>query len=141
MSSENFMVNGSCLCEAVKLKMNLPEKVLNACHCGMCRKWTSGPLFTVESGESAHVEGRESISTYNSSEWAERSFCKNCGTHLFYHLKNTNLYFYSAGLFKESADFKFKAQIYIDAKPACYEFSNKTETMTEAEVMAKFAPN
>ena len=51
------------------------------------------------------------------------------------------IFFTSAGLFKESADFKFKAQIYIDAKPACYEFSNKTETMTEAEVMAKFAPN
>jgi hypothetical protein len=141
MSSEKFPVNGTCLCGVVKIEINLPEKIFNACHCGMCRKWTSGPLFTVESKESAHIEGKESIATYSSSEWAERSFCKNCGTHLYYHLKNSNLYFYSAGLFKETSDFKFQAQIYIDAKPICYEFANKTVTMTEAEVMAKFMPS
>lgn len=141
MSAENFPVNGSCICNAVKIKVSVAEKNFNVCHCGMCRNWTSGPFFTIDSAEIAEIEGADSITAYNSSEWAERAFCKKCGTHLYYHLKNTPMYFYSSGIFKETLDFKFNMQIYIDAKPACYEFANKTETMTEAEVMAKFAPN
>lgn len=137
--SSGKQINGSCLCGAVAVKISPPENVFDACHCGMCRKWAGGPVMTVEGGKQPEVTGVDSISVYNSSEWAERGFCKHCGTHLFYRLKNTDFCNFSAGLFKEVENFKFHMQIYTDAKPACYEFANKTEMMTEAEVIAKFS--
>lgn len=139
MSFENQPINGSCLCGAIAIKINPPSNIFDACHCGMCRKWASGPVFTVEGGDHPHLTGTESITLYSSSEWAERGFCKHCGTHLFYRLKDSNFCNFSAGLFKEVENFKFNVQIFIDSKPSCYEFSNKTEMMTEAEVIAKFS--
>lgn len=141
MSSEKQQINGSCLCGAVAIKISPPSNTFGACHCGMCRKWASGPIMTVEGGDHPELSGKDSIAIYSSSEWAERGFCKHCGTHLFYRFKGSNSGFFSIGLFKETENFKFSTQIYIDAKPSCYEFANETETMTEAEVMTKFSQN
>jgi hypothetical protein len=38
-------------------------------------------------------------------------------------------------------EFEFTEQIFIDRKPAYYDFANQTVTLTEAEVLAKFAPS
>lgn len=140
MDSTIQTISGACLCGAVKIKATPPKKVFDACHCSMCRKWAGGPVLTIEAGDHSEMSGQESIAVYSSSDWAERGFCKHCGSHLFYRLKNSNFCNFSAGLFKEAENFKFHVQIFIDSKPACYEFANKTEMMTEAEVIAKFSP-
>ncbi len=132
--------SGSCLCGAVKVVASLEKEEFDACHCGMCRKWGGGPALTIDGGSNVQLEGREFISVYNSSDWAERGFCKSCGTHLFYRLKNSNYCNFSLGLFEDVDKLKFQMQIFIDCKPKFYEFANKTETMTEAEVIAKFGP-
>ena len=80
---------GSCLCKTVQVEFPLEQEVFDACHCGMCRKWGGGPAFTVNGGLKASFKGEEFISIYRSSEWAERGFCKACGTHLFYRLKES----------------------------------------------------
>lgn len=139
MNSEAQSISGTCLCGGVQITIAPSQKIFDACHCGMCRKWSSGPVFTVEGGKHPQVTGEENISVYSSSDWAERGFCKNCGTHLFYRLKDLSFCNFSAGLFKEVENFKFHVQIFIDSKPACYEFANKTEMMTEAEVIAMFS--
>jgi len=132
-------ISGVCLCGAVTIKANPAKNIFDACHCTMCRKWGGGPALTIEGGSDMQMSGQEFISTYDSSQWAERGFCKRCGSHLFYHLKGSNFWNFSAGLFKETDDFKFHVQIFVDSKPPCYDFVNKTEMMTEAEVLAKFA--
>ena len=80
----------------------------------------------------------ENIQTYGSSDWAERGFCKTCGTNIYYQLKQSGDYSLAAGLFGEEVNFKFEEQIFIDKKPDYYAFANQTEELTEAEVMAKF---
>jgi hypothetical protein len=138
MNTQKY-INGSCLCEAVTIEVAPDKKIFDACHCGMCRKWGGGPVFTIESSIDAKLSGEEFITVYDSSDWAERAFCKRCGTHLFYRLKNSKMWNFCAGLFKETEHFKFHLQIFTDFKPANYDFANKTEMMTEAEVMAKYA--
>ena len=32
--------------------------------------------------------GASNIARYDSSEWAQRGFCRNCGSNLFYQLKD-----------------------------------------------------
>jgi hypothetical protein len=132
-------MQGHCLCGAITV--TIPESQgLAACHCGMCRRWGGGPYLAVHSGTELQVQGTEKLKTYRSSEWAERAFCGECGTHLYYKLLPSNEYFPTAGLFPDRDTFKLETQIYIDNKPSYYSFANETATMTEAEVVAQFMP-
>ena len=131
-------MNGTCLCGAITIQ-TLSHKTIDACHCGMCRRWGGGPALGIMCGTDVTIEGTEQLKTYQSSEWAERAFCGECGTHLFYRLLPTNEYFVPAGLFQDETDFEFKEQIFIDQKPSYYEFANQTVNLTQSEVFAKFA--
>lgn len=106
----------------------------------MCRSWGGGPALTVESSGNIEFEGEEYISIYGSSEWAERGFCKNCGSNLFYRLKDKSHSFcnFNLGTLENHDDFDFTTQIYIDSKPNNYSFSNETKNMTEKEVLEAF---
>lgn len=132
-------INGSCLCGSVQIEAQPKKEIFDACHCGMCRKWSGSPALMIEGDENTKYKGQEFITIYDSSDWAQRGFCKKCGTHLFYKLKGANYSSVSMGLFKETEKFKFHVQIYVDSKPACYDFANQTQMMTEAEVIAKFS--
>ncbi|MEZ4704411.1 MAG: GFA family protein [Bdellovibrionota bacterium] len=132
---------GSCLCKKVKATAtHVPHKI-GVCHCGMCRKWAGGPFFCVNVGTDVVFKGTENIALYDSSEWAERGFCKSCGTHIFYRLKSNQHHFMAVGFFDSEQPFQFDHQIFIDKKPSYYEFLNQTSTMTEEEVFAMFAPS
>ena len=131
-------MQGHCLCGAVTL--TTPTQAhMSACHCGMCRRWGGGPLLAVHCGADVTVTGTDHVEVYRSSDWAERAFCRRCGTHLYYHLLPMNEYVLPAGLFGDQP-FDFHLQIYVDHKPAAYDFANRTAMMTEAEVIAKFMP-
>lgn len=131
-------MKGQCLCGAITVQA--PDKTsIDACHCGMCRRWGGGPALGIACGSEVKIEGADSLKVYQSSEWAERAFCGSCGTHIFYRLLPTNEYFLPAGLFQDETKFEFKEQIFIDRKPDFYEFANQTVNLTEAEVFAKFA--
>jgi hypothetical protein len=85
------------------------------------------------------VEDATSLGIYRSSEWAERGFCRQCGTPLFYRLVGKDFYVVSAEAFDDKADFRLTSQIFIDEKPAYYDFANRTHNMTGAEVFAAFS--
>ncbi|MBY4675425.1 GFA family protein [Marinobacterium arenosum] len=138
--SDTFEASGSCLCGATRLTAKATSRSVGACHCGMCRKWTGGPLLAVDCGTEVSLEGGENIACYASSDWAERGFCKQCGSHLFYRLKQSGQYIVPAGLLDGDAALHFDHQIFIDRKPDYYSFANPTEDMTEAEVFAKYMP-
>ena len=129
---------GSCLCGAVKIKADNLESNAGICHCDMCRRWSGGPLFAVDGGSDVSFEGEENIGVYQSSDWAERGFCKICGSNLYYRLKQKNQFVRMAGLFDES-DYILDHQIFIDSKPDYYHFGNETKNMTGEEVFAYFA--
>ena len=129
---------GSCLCGAIRITANNFKNKVGACHCGMCRKWGGGPLMAVNCGSDVSFEGKENISVFNSSDWAERGFCKKCGSHLFYRLKESQQHIIPVGLFDNQELFVFNNQVFIDKKPSFYSFANKTHDMTEAEVFEKY---
>jgi hypothetical protein len=79
-------------------------------------------------GPAVH-EASEHIGVYASSEWAERAFCKLA----------TGEYFVPAGVF-DSQDFELASQIYVDKKPAYYDFANHTPMLTEQQVIEQYAP-
>jgi len=95
-------------------------------------------MLAVHCGPGVAFSGRQAPARYRSSDWAERGFCATCGTHLFYHLLPTDEYIVPAGLFQDRA-FELTSQIFIDEKPAYYEFANHTPTLTGEQVFAQFA--
>jgi hypothetical protein len=106
----------------------------------MCRKWTGGPFMAIDCGTDVSIIGEGDVSVFDSSPWAERGFCSKCGTHLFYRIKQKKQYIVPVGLLDDDPSFVFGHQVFIDEKPAYYQFSNKTENMTGGEVFAKYAP-
>lgn len=132
---EKFEGKGSCLCGAVKFTTSNASKSMEACHCGMCRKWGGGPLMATRCEREVTFDGEENISVYESSKWAERGFCKLCGSHLFFRLKGTHNHYVPVGLFDQQGFFMFAKQSCVDRKPSFYSFENKTENLTEAQLM------
>ncbi len=130
---------GTCLCGAVRVVARTKNNSIGACHCTMCRKWGGGPLFASECETDVAFEGTEYISTFNSSDWAERGFCQKCGTHLFYRLKQQGHYAIPVGFFDDGDQWKLAEQIFIDQKPSFYSFAERTKDLTGEEVFAQYS--
>ena len=96
--------------------------------------------MALDCGTDVTFDNQSNISIYNSSDWAERGFCKLCGSHLFYRLKQSQQYHIPAGLFENNEKFIFDHQVFIDKKPSFYSFANKTNDKTEAQAFAQYAP-
>lgn len=138
--SDNRSGKASCLCGSVVIIASHMNDDVGACHCGMCRKWGGGPALAIDCGTDVTIEGNENVTVYDSSPWAERAFCKKCGTHLFYRLKEQSQYMVPAGFFQDQKGLHFDRQYFIDKKPEYYSFANETKNLTEAEVFALYAP-
>ncbi|MEC9376164.1 MAG: GFA family protein [Pseudomonadota bacterium] len=126
---------GQCLCGAVTYIAKDVHYALHSCHCKMCQRWYGGPAFAAPVG-SITFNGEEFIRRYNSSDWAERGFCKNCGTGLFFRMKETDRYFVGMGTFDDLALFKLSGEIYIEHKPSAYDFVGDHPRMTGEEFTA-----
>ncbi len=127
--------HGGCLCGAVRFTATLRQHKFGVCHCGSCRKWASGPYFAVGCGRQVTFEDETELAIYASSEWAERGFCRKCGTSLFYRLRDAGNYQMALGAFDDAGDLEFASQVFIDEKPASYDFANATRKMTGRQVI------
>ncbi len=131
------MKTATCLCGKVSIEVQDFHTEVGACHCSMCRKWGSGPLLTVNggTGDQIKITPENLVTRYQSSEWAERGFCSNCGSNLFYRLLPTDFYSIPIDLFDEQEDANLTVEVYYDQKPKYYDFANETQKLTEAEIM------
>ena len=138
----NNFVSGesSCLCGSVKIKANSINPKITVCHCDMCRKWGGGPALALQCGTEIEIEGSGKLNIFDSSDWAERGFCANCGTHLFYRIKGSGEYSIPVGFFPELTGLEIEMQYFSDQRSDYYCFANKTKELTAAEVFAKYAP-
>jgi hypothetical protein len=80
-------IGGSCLCGAVAFSMQLPSKWCAHCHCSMCRKAHGAGYVTWVGFEQEQVtfdRGCGQLGWYESSPGAQRGFCRQCGSSLFF---------------------------------------------------------
>jgi hypothetical protein len=131
-------ISGRCLCGAVSFTANVPTRDVGACHCSMCRHWTSGPFLALEHRGALIFNGAENIAVYKSSEWGERAFCKACGTSLYWRLSGSDEYAISAGTLDDPSTLRLRTEIFIEEKPSYYAFANETKKLTGDEAMATF---
>jgi len=129
----------SCLCGCVKITVKEVKPEVSACHCGSCRRWGGGPFLAVQCGSQVDFEGAEHIKEYDSSAWAKRGFCQECGTHLYFYFNKAGTYNMPVGIFSNLENLHMAMQYYTDKRPDYYCFANQTNEMTEAEILTYFA--
>lgn len=129
-------VHGKCLCGAVTISVAQMKPLIDVCHCEMYRRWGGGPFMGM-SGESFTVGGKEHITSYPSSEWAERAFCSKCGSHLWFRFTPSDHYSFTAGLLNVRSGVEIHQQIFVDEKPDFYDLAQQTPMKTGAEIIAE----
>ena len=137
---------GKCLCGAVKFTVRDLADDFGACHCKMCQRWAGSSMLNVTvPNNTITFDGSNNIQTYKSSDWAERAWCSQCGSGIWYKVTADTefggTYHIPVGLFDDPSGLKLKRQFFTDTPRAGYSFADKTENMTEADVWAKYAPN
>lgn len=134
-----IQLTGRCLCGQVEINAKTVHPQAHVCHCNMCRKWGGSPTHSVHCGTEVSFSNPESISIYQSCDWAELGFCKHCGSHLFYRFLDGGNYILSTGSLDNADAFELSQQIFIEEKPAYYSYANETENLTGEQVFAMYA--
>lgn len=128
------------MCGAVTYTAEVHGQI-SACHCGMCRRWGSGPYLAI-GADRVEWSGADDITTFTSSAWAERGFCAKCGSNLFYRItaegKMQGFTSLAFGTLDDPSGVELTREWFIDKKPDAYTLAGERETITEAEVMAMF---
>lgn len=136
--------SGQCMCGAVSFVARDVQDTFGVCHCEMCRRWTGSALLEVSlPTENVSWRGEGKIKTRKSSAWAERAWCDDCGTGLYFKVTQEGEFFGKVdlpiGLFDDPDGFRMSHEIYIDHKPDSFAFVADGHTqLTRADCVAKF---
>lgn len=137
---------GKCMCGTVAFTATDLPDVFGACHCEMCRRWTGSAFLEVSIPEgNVTWEGKAHIARLQSSEWAERAWCRKCGSALYYRVTMegewSGTYDISLGLFDDPDAFTFSHEIFIDHKPDSFAYAGQEgrKTLTRQDCIDKFA--
>ncbi|GCF95029.1 aldehyde-activating protein [Enterococcus florum] len=132
------MKQGHCLCGEVTLSIPDVSYDITVCHCHMCQRFFGSPFLSTSglTSDQFQLSGQTSIQRYASSEWAERGFCKTCGSSLFYCSLNDKEYYFPIGLF-EQLEGILTNEIFYNCKPEFYSLEGQTVKLTEEEFLTQ----
>ena len=86
------VVQGGCLCGAVRFDIRPPTQVSAHCHCSMCRRAHGAAFVTwvrLPKEQLTIVAAEDKLLRYRSSPPATRSFCAVCGSSLFFESEDS----------------------------------------------------
>ena len=86
------MIDGGCLCGAVRYRIDGAPVDAGFCHCRLCQRSTGAPVtawLTVARGGFSYTKGR--AASFASSLAARREFCTDCGTQLVFREADSEL--------------------------------------------------
>ena len=126
------------MCGAVALIARGVSEEASACHCAMCRRWSGGPFLAVGAEALEVLAG--SPRTVQSSEWAERGFCSDCGSSLFFRLTaagpHHGITTVAYGALEDPSGIRVTTEWFHDRKPGGYALAGDLKAITEAEAFA-----
>ena len=132
-------IHGQCLCGGVAFTHSEPGPI-SACHCRMCQRWT-GSVFIDMMVEDDQIEFQrdDTLAWYNSSDWAQRGFCVNCGSSLFYRMKHDGAHWaVLVGSLDIPPGQTISEEIFVDEKPDLYDLAGDRPRLTGEETIARF---
>lgn len=135
-------IEGKCQCGACVVSIVPAEDTVHICYCDMCRAWT-GPGMMAAKCAPNDLRYEGPVKTRQSSPWAERAWCDECGSSLFYRVtadgKWQGVAHVSVGLFPNAAGLTLAGELYTERRPEGYAFKGDLHGLTGAELEAMFA--
>jgi hypothetical protein len=116
---------GGCLCGGVRYEVRGTLRPVIMCHCTQCRRVT-GHFMAATAARLAdfHLTAREPLRWYQSSPQAQRGFCANCGSTLFWKDAGRDYVSITAGTLDDSSGLSVAGHIFVDDKGAYYEIDD-----------------
>lgn len=116
--------SGSCLCTAVRYRVNGPLRPVVMCHCIQCRKQTGHVMAaTAVSRDDLDIEDTEALGWYRSSDSAERGFCRVCGSTLFWRGDGRDYIAIAAGSLDGDTGLTLHGHVYCEFKGDYYDIT------------------
>ena len=114
------MLEGSCLCNAVRYQINGKLGPAMMCHCSKCRK-ASGSAYatnaTVKLSDFHLLGGEQQLTEFESTPGVFRAFCNQCGSPLFSRREATPDFIrIRMGTLDTPIDIKPVAHIFVSSK-------------------------
>ena len=110
------VLTGGCQCGAVRYAL-YAEPDVGICHCRMCQKATGG-LFLASAGvplaQFTWTKGEPAV--FQSSSVAERGFCRECGTPLFFRYLAKDTIDVTIGSLDDPAAAKPASQVGVESR-------------------------
>jgi hypothetical protein len=118
------MKTGSCLCGAVQYEVHGPLRPVIACHCVQCRKQTGTYMSaTAAKNEYLKLTEERGLKWFRSSEKAQRGFCGECGSALFWKEDGRNYTAITAGSIDGSTGLALEGHIFCASAGDYYEIA------------------
>ncbi len=128
---------GQCLCGAVKFKAADMADTFSTCYCDACQRWAGGPYNGVSvPSENLKYEGRAHIGVIKITDFAERAFCKKCGSGIWWRLTRgqyVGKISIPVGLLDDRSGLALSDEMYSDYKDHTNERPEGVAQMTSAE--------
>ena len=125
MVDEERHLTGGCLCGAVTFSVKGRMREVVACHCSQCRKQTGNFFATTNAAEADVTFTKTSgLKWFRSSDVAERGFCHECGSILFWRRFDSETISITAGSLDGKTGLYICEHIYVADKPDWYEITD-----------------
>ncbi|PCI59893.1 MAG: aldehyde-activating protein [Kordiimonadales bacterium] len=125
MDTNTEVTTGGCLCGAVRYEIKGPLRDIVNCHCSMCQK--------LHGIYGAHSKARKinitmtnetGLSWYKTSDVAQRGFCRDCGSSLFWQPFDLDATGIIAGSLDGPTNLKTMGHIFVGEKSDFYEITD-----------------
>jgi len=116
---------GSCLCGAVRFRVDGPLRGVVYCHCSQCRKQT-GHFYAATDVADADLDisGADRLTWYAASPEAKRGFCSICGSALFWKRNDSARTSILAGALELPTGLAAESHIFVADKGDYYEIGD-----------------
>lgn len=122
MPGDQTTRSGGCLCGAVRFQVIGPLRDVVNCHCDMCSKLHGGPgAHSKAKKTDLKITESRGLKWYRSSAVAERGFCQECGSSLFWRPDEQDTTGILAGALDQPSKLKTIGHIFVGEKSDFYE--------------------
>ena len=115
-------IQGGCCCGAVRYEITGSRRPVVVCHCGQCRK-THGDVagYTNTKKTNLNMQEERGLKWFQSSDFARRGFCSECGGSLFYDPIETDYISIAAGTIDGKSGLVTAGHIFLKDKGDYYQ--------------------
>ena len=116
---------GGCHCTAVRYEISGPVRHVVACHCSECQRLNgSVGAHSKASNDSLTIVEQRGLSWYRIGENAQRGFCRECGSPLFWQMDGQPSTGIVVGSLDDTSDLKMIGHIFVSEKASYYEITD-----------------